>query len=144
MQSDVGHAVATEITGKLLRALNWFQRRASALIIASVLALAVFHETKKSWPTLFPFAILPHLALTRASSLFISTRKGQRDIVFSVLDVTTFSLVKGASADIENDRVRAKGHDRNKPSVRMQPSKKDKVMALCIISYENVCWCQII
>lgn len=92
MQNDAGHAVAAGITGKLLRALNWFQRRAGALIIASILTLAVFHEWKRV-------------------GLFSLKKKATR-YRFLVLGITTFSLVKGASTDIGNDRARAKGHGR--------------------------------
>jgi len=115
MQSNAGHGVAAGITGKLLRALNWFQRRAGALIIASMLALAVFHKVKKSWSlSLFLF-------LVRA--LFLSSfplKKKATRYRFSVLDITTFSLVKDASADIGNDRVRTKKHDRNEPNVAIK------------------------
>jgi len=139
MQSDAGHAVAAGITGKLLRALNWFQRRAGALIIASMLALAVFHEVKKNRPIFFLFPSHP-LSLFRSLplslSLHLRSPKKAMRYRFSILDVTTFSLVKGASiSDIKNDRVSAKGHGRNKPSIQMQPSKRDKVMTLYIISY---------
>lgn len=122
MQSNVGHAVAAGITGKLLRALNWFQRRAGALIIASMLALAVFHKVKKSRS--------PSLSLSPS----VSAQKKATQYRFSVLGITTFSL-KGASADIGNDHVRAKKHGRNKQSVKMQPSKKDIKLWHSILYY---------